>query len=57
MIRTALICSVLALAACGADGPPIVPTANLGIKIGPNGISPSVSAGASAGPVTVSVGN
>ncbi|MGV6840057.1 MAG: hypothetical protein ACWA40_07665 [Planktomarina sp.] len=57
MIRTALLCSLIALGACGADGPPLVPTANLGIKIGPNGVSPSASVGASAGPVTVSVGN
>ncbi len=55
-MRVVLICGVLALAGCGADGVPITPGVNLGVKIGPNGITPSVSASASSGPVTVSVG-
>lgn len=51
-----LILSLLGLTACGADGRPIAPSLNMGLKIGPNGITPTVSASGRAGPVTVSVG-
>jgi len=51
-VLTALIV-LLGLAACGADDPPIRPTANLGVSIGPGGISPNASVGARRGPLSV----
>lgn len=54
-VVAALLALVL-VASCGADGAPLRPSANLGINIGPGGISPSASVGASKGPVKVSVG-
>lgn len=42
--------------ACGADGLPTRPNFGLGIKIGPNGITPTASVSTKAGPVTVSAG-
>jgi len=56
-MRIALICAILALAGCGADGLPITPGLNVGVQIGPNGIKPRVTATATSGPVTVGVGN
>jgi hypothetical protein len=40
---------VLVLAGCGADGPPLTPTANIGLNIGPDGITPQASAGVTNG--------
>ncbi|SFR98003.1 hypothetical protein [Yoonia litorea] len=51
-----LIISLTVLAACGADGAPFVPTANLGLNIGPNGVTPGATVGASNGTVSVGVG-
>lgn len=44
------------LAACGAEGDPLRPTANLGVNIGSNGVSQSVAIGASNSNVNFSVG-
>ncbi len=44
------------LAACGAEGDPLRPTANLGVNIGSNGMSQSVAIGASNSNVNVSLG-
>ncbi|MDC0739068.1 hypothetical protein N6L24_12330 [Cognatishimia sp. SS12] len=49
------ILALVLLAGCGVDGAPIRPSANLGINIGPGGISPSARVGASQGPVSVGV--
>lgn len=46
---------VAVLAGCGADGAPVRPTANLGLSLGPAGITPTASVGGTSGPVTVSV--
>ncbi len=46
-----------ALAGCGADGAPFTPTGNLGLSIGPNGITPTATVGATNGPITISVGS
>ncbi|MDG1769489.1 MAG: hypothetical protein P8H36_08825 [Yoonia sp.] len=46
---------VAVLAGCGADGAPVRPTANLGLSLGPAGITPIASVGGTSGPVTVSV--
>ena len=57
-LKNALI-SLLALsflAACGAAGEPITPSANLGLNIGPNGVSTSASVGAQSGPVSINIG-
>jgi len=48
---------VAALAGCGADGAPFTPTGNLGLSIGPNGVTPTASVGATNGPITISVGS
>jgi hypothetical protein len=52
----ALCLALAALAACGAAGEPLRPTANLGLSIGSGGVQTNASVGASQGPVTVSVG-
>ena len=56
MKRIFLVVGLMSLAACGADGAPFVPTANLGLNIGPNGVSPGARVGASNGTVSVGVG-
>jgi len=47
---------IAVLASCGADGAPLRPSANLGLSIGPDGVTPSANVSANSGPVTVSVG-
>lgn len=56
MKRIVLLLTVAALAACGADGAPLTPNANLGLSIGSNGVSTGASVGASNGTVSVGVG-
>ena len=56
MKYAALFTMIIGLAACGADGEPLQPTANLGISIGSNGITPNASVGATSGPFSVAVG-
>jgi hypothetical protein len=46
---------ILTLAACGADGPPMRPTASIGLNIGPGGVSTSCNVGGSNGTVTIGV--
>jgi len=46
-----------ALAGCGADGAPLRPTANLGLSIGADGVTPTASIGATSGPVSIRVGS
>ncbi|MEO0676252.1 MAG: hypothetical protein AAFR53_13670 [Pseudomonadota bacterium] len=48
--------ALLALGACGTDGEPIKPTGSASISVGTGGVSTSATLGATAGPVTVSVG-
>ena len=43
-------------AACGADGEPIQPVANLGLGIGPGGAHVGARIGVRQGPVAVTVG-
>jgi len=47
---------VAGLTACGADGPPIRPTAGIGVSVGTGGVSVGGSVGANVGGVNVSVG-
>ena len=56
MKRIAMILTVAALAACGADGAPMKPTANMGLSLGSNGINTNASVGASNGTVSIGVG-
>ncbi len=44
------------LAACGADGEPIQPTANVAIGVGKGGVYGRARVGVSQGPVSVTVG-
>jgi len=56
MKTTLTFLSLLTLISCGAAGEPIRPTTNLGLSIGPNGVTPSASIGAQSGPVSVNIG-
>jgi predicted small lipoprotein YifL len=56
MKRIALILTVAGLAACGADGPPMTPSANVGLSVGSDGVSTGASVGASNGTFSVGVG-
>ncbi len=44
------------LAACGAEGDPLRPTANLGVSVGSGGVSQSVTVGAQNSNSSFSVG-
>ncbi|MEP1587024.1 MAG: hypothetical protein ABJR46_08015 [Tateyamaria sp.] len=52
----ACLIALFGLAACGIDGEPVRPTANLGINIGSGGISTGATVGVSQGPLRVGVG-
>ena len=49
----AMVMALVTLAACGADDPPFRPTGNVGVTIGPNGVSPNVGVGATNGTFNV----
>ncbi|MBB4022679.1 MAG: hypothetical protein SWN98_07135 [Pseudomonadota bacterium] len=55
-MRFFALLAALALAACGADGPPVKPSVNTGIRIGTDGIRSSTSVGVDSGNVAVRVG-
>ena len=55
MMRWIAILSLVALVACGADGEPET-FGNVDVSIGPGGITPTASVGASDGPFSVRVG-
>lgn len=44
---------VLGLAACGADGEPVQPNANVGISVGSGGVNTNVGVSVRKGPFTV----
>ncbi len=48
--------ALVAVVGCGVDGAPIMPSANVGVSIGPNGITPTVGVKVKQGPVTVNAG-
>ncbi|WP_322890295.1 MULTISPECIES: hypothetical protein [unclassified Yoonia] len=56
MKRLALIAVMTALAACGADAPPMTPNANVGLSVGTGGVSTNASVGASNGTFSVGLG-
>jgi len=56
MKKLALILTVAALAACGADGEPLTPNASFGVGVGTDGITSGARVGASNSNISVSVG-
>ena len=54
MRKIAAVCALALVAACGADDPPLRPTGNVGVSVGPGGVSTSAGVGATNG--TFSVG-
>ena len=55
MKKIVLIMALGFLAACGADGAPMQPSAFLGLSFGSDGVSPRAGIGASNGNVGVGV--
>ena len=55
-MRIVALLGLLALAACGADGPPMRPGASLGLGLGSEGVSFGGAFGASNGTVSVGLG-
>lgn len=55
MIRILSVMSLLALAACGADGEPVQPHGGVSIGVGSNGVSAGGVVGVSRGPLSVGV--
>lgn len=55
MKKIAFIALLGLLGACGADDPPFRPTGNVGVNVGPGGISTSAGVGATNGTVSVGV--
>jgi len=54
MTKTLIALAALVIvAACGANDPPFRPTGNVGVSIGPNGVSPNVGIGATNGTFNV----
>jgi len=53
MIRGTLMGALFALAACGADGPPIRPSVNTTVSVGSEGVRTSTGVSVRSGPVTV----
>lgn len=55
MKRIFCLIALLGLAACGADDPPFRPTGNVGVSVGPGGVSTNAGVGATNGTVSVGV--
>ncbi|SLN54011.1 hypothetical protein [Pseudooctadecabacter jejudonensis] len=47
------LAAFVVVAACGADDPPFRPSGNVGISVGPNGVTPNVGVGATNGTFNV----
>ena len=56
MKSLAVLGLIALLASCGVQSEPIRPTANVGLSIGSNGVTPTASVGAQSGPLSVSLG-
>ena len=55
-MRLAALLTLLALVACGADGPPTRPQGSVGMGIGTGGVSVGGGVGLSNGSVSVGIG-
>lgn len=55
MIRALALLSLLALAACGADGEPVQPDAAIGIGVSSDGVHAGGTVGVSRGPLSVGI--
>ncbi len=55
-MRTLALLGLLALAACGADGPPMRPNASVGVGVSGDGVDFGGAFGASNGAVSVGIG-
>lgn len=56
MNKPLILLALVALAACGADDPPFVPTASAGVGVGSGGTSVGANVGATNGTFSVGVG-
>ena len=56
MKRALCLVALLSAAACGVDGEPVRPSANLAIGVGSSGVNAGGTIGVSKGPLTVGVG-
>lgn len=57
MKQIIVVIALAGLAGCGANGAPFTPTGNSGLSVGPNGVTPTTTIGATNGPVTISIGS
>ena len=55
-LLAAALAALTTLAACGADGPPFVPTGSASVGIGTGGVSTGATLGATNGTFTIGVG-
>ncbi len=53
---TFIVMSLLALAACGADGEPVQPTANTQVTLSNDGVSVGSEVGLRRGPLNLTLG-
>lgn len=56
MRRVLILLSALAVAACGADGEPITPTANSSVTLSNNGVRIGTNVGLGKGPFKLNLG-
>ncbi len=56
MRPTLILMSLLALAACGADGEPVQPTANTHVTLSNDGVSVGTAVGLRRGPFNLTLG-
>ena len=56
MKRALCVLALMGIAACGVDGEPVRPTANVGVAIGSGGVQTGGTIGVSRGPLSVGVG-